>query len=146
MFVSLIILLKIYVLTIFALSLIQLDMDLAQNLKALREQKGLLQKEVANAVDVHPSNYSKMEKGERDVSIEVADKLAKFYGVTLDELVHMNGKVPDEITIVDKSTNERLKLIAQLEEEDKNAIFRIIDGMLTKSKFKDFFNKNVAML
>ncbi len=121
-------------------------MDLAQNLKALREQKGLLQKEVANAVDVHPSNYSKMEKGERDVSIEVADKLAKFYGVTLDELVHMNGKVPDEITIVDKSTNERLKLIAQLDEEDKNAIFRIIDGMLTKSKFKDFFNKNVAML
>jgi len=58
----------------------------------------------------------------------------------------MNGKVPEEITIVDKSTNERLKLIAQLEEEDKNAIFRIIDGMLTKSKFKDFFNKNVAML
>lgn len=107
-------------------------MDLAQNLKALREQKGLLQKEVANAVDVHPSNYSKMEKGERDVSIEVADKLAKFYGVTLDELVHMNGKVPDGITIVDKSTNERLKLIAQLDEEDKNAIFRIIDGMLTK--------------
>lgn len=51
-----------------------------------------------------------------------------------------------EITIVDKSANERLKLIAQLEEEDKNAIFRIIDGMLTKSKFKDFFNKNVAML
>lgn len=58
----------------------------------------------------------------------------------------MNGKVPDEITIVDKSTNERLKLIAQLEEEDKNAIFRIIDSMLTKSKFKDFFNKNVASL
>lgn len=86
------------------------------------------------------------ERGERDVSIEVADKLAKYYGVTLDELVHMNGKVPDEITIVDKSTNERLKLITQLEEEDKNAIFRIIDGMLTKSKFKDLFNKNVAAL
>lgn len=31
-------------------------------------------------------------------------------------------------------------------EEDKNAIFHIIYGMLTKSKFKDFFNKNVAML
>lgn len=121
-------------------------MDLAKNLKALREEKGLLQKEVANVVDVHPSNYSKMEKGERDVSIEVADKLAKFFGITLDELVHMNGKVPDEVTIVDKSANERLKLIEQLEEEDKSAIFRIIDTMLTKSKFKDFFNKNVAAL
>jgi len=121
-------------------------MDLAKNLKALREQKGLLQKEVANAVEVHPSNYSKMEKGERDVSIEVADKLAKFFGVTLDELVHMDGKIPDEVTIIDKSANERLKLIEQLEEEDKNAIYRIIDTMLTKSKFKDFFNKNVAAL
>lgn len=121
-------------------------MDLAHNLKILREQKGLLQKEVANAVNVHPSNYSKMEKGEREVSISVADKLAKFYGISLDELVHMNGQVPDEITIVDKSLSERVKLIQQLEEEDKKAIFRIIDGILTKTKFKDFFNKNVAML
>lgn len=121
-------------------------MSLAENLKAYREQKGLLQKEVATAVGVHPSNYSKMEKGERDVSIEVADKLAKFYEVTLDQLVHMGTNIPEEVTIVDKPTNERIKLIAQLEEEDKNAIFRIIDGMLTKAKFKDFFNKNAAAL
>lgn len=121
-------------------------MDLAKNLKTLREEKGLLQKEVANAVDVHPSNYSKMEKGERDISIEVADKLAKFYGISIDELIHMNGKIPQEVTIIDKSVNERLKLIEQLEEEDKNAVYRIIDTMLTKSKFKDFFNKNVAAL
>lgn len=121
-------------------------MDLAYNLKMLREQKGLLQKEVANAVNVHPSNYSKMEKGERDVSIEVADKLAKFYGITLDELVHMDGQIPDEVTIEDKSVSERIKLIQQLEDEDKKAIFRIIDGILTKTKFKDFFNKNVALL
>ncbi len=121
-------------------------MDLAKNLKALREEKGLLQKEVANAVDVHPSNYSKMEKGERDISIEVADKLAKFYGISIDELIHMNGKIPQEVTIIDKSVNERLKLIEQLEEDDKNAVYRIIDTMLTKSKFKDFFNKNVATL
>ncbi len=121
-------------------------MELAQNLKVLREKKGLLQKEVANAVGVHPSNYSKMEKGERDVSIEVANKIASFFGITIDELVHMNGKIPKEVTIVDKSANERLQLILQLEEQDRNAIFRIIDGMLTKSKFKDFFNKNADTL
>ena len=52
----------------------------------------------------------------------------------------------DEITIVDKSLAERVKLIQQLDDEDKNAIFRIIDGILTKTKFKDFFNKNIAAL
>ncbi len=62
------------------------------------------------------------------------------------ELIYMDGKVPEDVTIVDKSTAERIKLIQQLEEEDKNAIFRIIDGMLTKSKFKDFFQKNIAAL
>lgn len=121
-------------------------MNIADNLKIYREQKGLLQKEVANAVGVHPSNYSKMEKGERDVSIEIADKLAKYFGITLDELVHMSEQVPEEVTIVDKSVSERINLIQQLDDEDKNALFRIIDSMLTKSKFKDFFNKNVASL
>jgi ABC-type antimicrobial peptide transport system permease subunit len=29
---------------------------------------------------------------------------------------------------------------------DKSTIFKIIDTMLTKKKFKDFFNKNVASL
>jgi hypothetical protein len=38
--------------------------------------------------------------------------------------------------------NEQIKLI----EEDKSTILKIIDTMLTKKKFKDFFNKNVASL
>lgn len=118
-------------------------MQLAQNIKKLREERGLLQKEVANAVDVHPSNYSKMEKGERDISIEVADKLAKFFGLTLDELVHLEDASPKEIRIEDKTVKEKVQLIAQLEEEDKLAVYRIIDSMLTRTKFQDFFQKNL---
>ncbi|WP_082444967.1 hypothetical protein [Chryseobacterium hispalense] len=56
------------------------------------------------------------------------------------------GNIPTEVSIENKNINEMLLLIEQLEEEDKNTIYRIIDGMLTKSKFKDFFNKNVATL
>ena len=54
--------------------------------------------------------------------------------------------MPEDVKIEDKTTNEKILLIEQLEGEDKQAIYRIIDGMLTKSKFKDFFNKNAAML
>ena len=39
-----------------------------------------------------------------------------------------------------------VQLIHQLDEEDKQALFRIIDTILTKKKFKDFFQKNVAAL
>ncbi|MNU13798.1 hypothetical protein D3C71_18430 [compost metagenome] len=71
---------------------------------------------------------------------------AKLFGMTIDQIVNYEGNIPTEVSIEDKNINERLLLIEQLEEEDKNAIYRIIDGMLTKSKFKDFFNKNVAAL
>jgi hypothetical protein len=37
-------------------------------------------------------------------------------------------------------------LIQQLEEDDKQTIFKLIDKMLTNKKFKDFFAKNVATL
>jgi len=58
----------------------------------------------------------------------------------------VTDKIPNEVIIADKSVSERINLIQQLEEEDKNALFRIIDSMLTKSKFKDFFDKNMASL
>ena len=48
-------------------------MDIAKNIKRLREERGLMQKEVANTVGIHPSNYSKMEKGEREFGIDVID-------------------------------------------------------------------------
>jgi hypothetical protein len=54
--------------------------------------------------------------------------------------------VPQEITIEDKTTSEQVRLIAELDEKDKSIIFGLIETMLTKKKFKDFFNKNVAML
>jgi len=31
-----------------------------------------------------------------------------------------------------------------LDDEDKHVIFKMIGTMLTKKKFKDFFNKNIA--
>ena len=42
-----------------------------------------------------------------------------------------------------KTTNEKVQLISQLEAEEKHAVFHIIDGMLTKSKFQTFFEQNI---
>ncbi|MGM0582966.1 MAG: hypothetical protein ACQETL_19980, partial [Bacteroidota bacterium] len=38
------------------------------------------------------------------------------------------------------SSRQRGKLIQELDEKDRKTIFNIIDTMLTKNKFKDFFN------
>ena len=46
----------------------------------------------------------------------------------------------------DKTAIEQMRLIQELDEVDKQTIFKIIDKMLTNKKFKDFFNKNIATL
>jgi transcriptional regulator with XRE-family HTH domain len=121
-------------------------MTLANNIKRLREEKGILQKEVAAEAGLGVSHYSKIENGQRDASVELLDKLAKFYGITMDQIVHMDKDVPQEITLEDKTANEQVRLIAGLDDKDKNIIFGMIETMVTKKKFKDFFQKNVAVL
>lgn len=118
-------------------------MDLVKNIKNFHEAGGLMQKEVANAVGVHPSNYSKMEKGKREFGIGFIDKLAKFFGLSIDELVRPNNKLPKEVKVEDKTDTEKIQLISQLDYEDKNAVYHIIDGMLNKNKFQTFFEQNI---
>ncbi|MFM2395160.1 MAG: hypothetical protein RLZZ546_3143 [Bacteroidota bacterium] len=121
-------------------------MNLASNIKRLREEKGVLQKEIASITGLGISHYSKIENGQREASVELLDKLAKYYGISIDQIVHMENGIPKEITLEDKTANEQARLIAELDEKDKNVIFSMIETMLTKKKFKDFFQKNVALL
>jgi len=46
----------------------------------------------------------------------------------------------------DKTLIEQVKMIQELESEEKNIVFKMVDTFLTKKKFKDFFQKNVAAL
>lgn len=121
-------------------------MSLVDNIKRLRENKGLQQKQVAIEIGLGISHYNKIENGQREASVELLDKLAKLYGVSIDAIVHMEGEVPKEIVLEDKTTSEQMRLIQELDEKDKGIIFSMIDIMLTKKKFKDFFQKNVAAL
>ena len=121
-------------------------MSLANNVKSWREEKGILQKELATKVGLGMSHYSKIENGQREASVELLDKLAKFYSISIDQIVHMGKSVPKEVTLEDKTTNEQMRLIAELDEKDKSVVFGMIETMFPKKKFKDFFNNNIATL
>jgi transcriptional regulator with XRE-family HTH domain len=121
-------------------------MDLANNIKNIREEKGLKQIEVATHIGVDKSAYSKIEKGTRALTIEELQKMANLFNMTADQILNYDGKIPQEVIIEDKTAIEQMRLIQQLDQEDKQTIFKLIDKMLTNKKFKDFFQKNVAAL
>ena len=74
------------------------------------------------------------------------DNLTVFFSISIDKIVHPKNEVPTEVVIEDKTTMEQLQLIQKLEENDKTIIFSMLDTILTKKKFKNFFPKNLAML
>jgi transcriptional regulator with XRE-family HTH domain len=121
-------------------------MNIADNIKRIREEKGLLQKQVAEHINVDKSTYSKIEKSLRDVTVIELNKIAQLFDLTVDQIINLEDDIPQAVTLEDKTEDERLKLIDKLDEEDKSTIFKIIDKMLTNKKFKDFFDKNMASL
>lgn len=56
-------------------------------LRDLREDRGLTQAAVADCLMCDQSLYSKYERGERPLPLELAIMLADYFGVTLDYLV-----------------------------------------------------------
>lgn len=121
-------------------------MNVGANIRSLREQRNIKQQEIADLIGMHRSNYSKIENGQREISVSALDKIARFFNVTIDELVHLDGDLPQDIEIEDKTTMEQLQLMQELDEDERSIIFKMIDTFLTKKKFKDFFQKNVAAL
>jgi len=111
-----------------------------------REEKNLKQIEVATHIGVDKSAYSKIEKGSRSLTVEELQKMAGLFDMTTDQIINFDGKIPKEVVLEDKTAGEQMKLIQQLDDEDKQTILRLIEKMLTNKKFKDFFQKNVAAL
>lgn len=61
-------------------------------LKDLREEKDLLQKDIAQLLNVTQTAYSKYELETRIISIDALKTLANFYNTSIDYLVYQTDK------------------------------------------------------
>ena len=121
------------------------NMQIGQNLKKLREDKGYTQQQMADLMHTHRTGYSKMENGQQDISVDALVSVATHFGITVDDIINMKNEIPKEVILEDKSNAEQLKLIQELEPEDKSMVFKMIETFLSKKRFKEFVQKNVAM-
>ena len=119
-------------------------MSLADNLKRLRKKQGWSQTQLAEQIGSHLSHINRIETGKYNPSLDVVQKLAAAFNVTIDYLVSDTDEDYKEVRIEDKNLVERIKLIDSLEEDDKTALIRVIDSMLTKKKILNLITKENA--
>jgi transcriptional regulator with XRE-family HTH domain len=109
---------------------------LAQNLRHLRTERGWSQAELAEQIGAHLTHVSRVETGKYTPGLEFVVKAARAFGITVDELVADHPEGLEEIRLEDKELTERLRLLEDLDERDREALFTVMDAVLTKQRMK----------
>lgn len=113
-------------------------------LKYQREIANLTQPELAKQIGTSQANISRWEHGEVIPNIDFCVKLAKFYEVSLNELLGLEDnfgvketekslRAYDHHEITDKQTYDVLKMYKALNEFQKAKVFGYLLGLLEQS-------------
>ena len=65
-----------------------MDKLFCENLKSIRKEKGLSQKQVALKLNVVESCYANWEQGRTEPNISMLRKLCELFKITIDELIN----------------------------------------------------------
>ena len=113
-------------------------LEIGKRLKEIREHKRISQKELAESMDILPTQYSKVENGKVVPSIQTIVKAATALNVTTDEIIfgiQKNSVKEDEVK--DPQFQERIKTINALSGEDKMIALHLLDLITLKKQFKE---------
>ena len=107
---------------------------IAKNIKRLRSLRKMTQKEVAMSVEIPQGQYSRIEGSKVIPTIPTLLKIANLFEVSLSELLKREMKLEDELNL---PLLEKVKKLSELEDDERNAIIKMIDIAISKKQIKD---------
>jgi len=107
-------------------------MPFGKNLSRFRREKGLTQEELVKKSGVGISQIRRYEADKSSPTLEVLTRLAKALGVSIDELVFDKTAGVAAGRIMDRELLEQFEMISGLEEEERQAVKRILEGVIVK--------------
>lgn len=108
-------------------------MEFHEKLQALRKRKGLTQEELASHLFVSRAAVSKWESGRGYPNIDSLKAIAKFYAVTIDEL--LSGE--EALTIAEDDHRQK-------QSHFRNRVFGLLDCSTAMLFFLPFFGQSEA--
>jgi|GEM_PF-858299 len=117
--------------------------NLARNMKALRKAHGWSQSDLAERTGAHLTHVNRVETGKYNPSVDFVVKVAAAFGVSVDAL--LNAQEEDglqEVRIEDKDLAERLRLLESLDKEERDALIKVMDSMLTKQRMRQLLSES----
>lgn len=90
-------------------------------LKALREAKGLKQKQIADILNINQGNYSRYEKGTLTPTTETLIALSDYYNVSIDYILGLDKSAGDIKIQLDLIQEYIQKIKEDLDKKTKDA-------------------------
>jgi len=112
-------------------------LNIGNKISLLRKEKGWSQGDLAEQIAASREIIGKYERNENSPSLEMALKMAKAFGVTVDFLLGEG-----EYSSYDKDTVERIKNIQKMDSDTKSVLFNVIDTYIQNFKTKQAFATN----
>lgn len=95
------------------------------NLKNLRKEKNLLQKDIASILNMSQTGYSQYEVETHDIPTEILKQLALFYDVSVDYLLNITDTRNSYSKSIIKTENEIKKLNRLKEIREDRDLFQV---------------------
>lgn len=107
--------------------------QLGDRVRALREQRGLSQAQLAEMVSTHPQSLSQVERGIRSLTLQQVVKLSRALKVSTDEILGEPGRSPEGV-VGDRKLLRRVRRIQELPPSQRAALLEMLDGALRMSR------------
>lgn len=117
-------------------------MSFSENLRAVRERRGLTQQQVAEMMNLDKSTYCGYETGKRQPDVPKLKKLSRILGVSGDELLETGYEKPTTVSddgLWDSLSTDPAKLmlarwIAGLDQQQLERVLKLLDAALLSPK------------
>lgn len=116
-------------------------MLIGEKLKMLRKERGLTQSQVAEKIGQERSTIACYENGSRKPAVDVLEKIASLYGVTLD---YFSDKSDSDIMLQLLAQSSEFFKSVGISEADKDAAYMEIMSLYLESKKVGGTNDNKA--
>lgn len=106
-------------------------MELHEKIKMLRKERGYTQSQVADKIGQERSTVACYENGSRKPAVDVLEKLAHLYGVTLD---YFSNKSDSDVMLQLLAQSSEFFRSVGISEADKDAVYMDIMALYLESK------------
>lgn len=119
-------------------------MDVAERIKRIRKEKGLSQQEVADKLSMNRVQYNRIETGKSDPTMNILQRIANVLDIDVVEFFEAKNN-GTEVHTVNEPLLQKVRLLEELDEVQKNSICNMIDTAIANKRLKEALSNAMSI-